>query len=68
MGKNLGGSLAGPDDPIFREGPTFYTRRSDRASTPSTESSPKRPGKGSGRASRRRTQKAQSSNPKAQDL
>ncbi len=30
------GSLAGPDDPIFKEGPTFYTRKSDRASTPST--------------------------------
>ena len=30
MGKNLGRSLAGPDDPIFKEGPTFYTRKSDR--------------------------------------
>ncbi len=26
--------LAGPDDPIFKEGVTFYTRPSDRASTP----------------------------------
>ncbi len=25
--------LAGPDDPIFREGVTFYTRPSDRIST-----------------------------------
>ena len=33
--------LAGPDDPIFKEGVTFYTRPSDRASTPS-----KKTGKG----------------------
>ncbi len=33
--------LAGPDDPIFKEGVTFYTRPSDRASTP-----PKKTGKG----------------------
>ena len=26
--------LAGPDDPIFKEGVTFYTRKSDRISTP----------------------------------
>ncbi len=26
--------LVGPDDPIFKEGPTFYTRKSDRISTP----------------------------------
>ncbi len=26
--------LAGPDDPIFKEGVTFYTRPSDRISTP----------------------------------
>ncbi len=32
--------LAGPDDPIFKEGVTFYTRPSDRASTP-----PKKTGK-----------------------
>ncbi len=30
MVKFLKGKLAGPDDPIFREGPTFYTRLSDR--------------------------------------
>ena len=41
MGKNLGGSLAKRDDPIFKEGPTFYTRKSDRISTP-----PKKTGKG----------------------
>ena len=40
MGKSLGSSLAKPDDPIFKEKPTFYTRPSDRGSTPSTESSP----------------------------
>ena len=40
MGKNLGVSLAKRDDPIFSEGPTFYTRQSDRGSTPSTPSSP----------------------------
>ncbi len=33
--------LAGPDDPIFKEGVTFYTRPSDRASTTSTKPSPK---------------------------
>ncbi len=33
--------LAGPDDPIFKEGVTFYTRPSDRASTP-----PNKTGKG----------------------
>ncbi len=33
--------LAGPDDPIYKEGVTFYTRPSDRASTPS-----KKTGKG----------------------
>ncbi len=47
MGKILGGSLAKPDDPIFREGPSFYTRPSDRGSTPSTPSSPKTPDKAS---------------------
>ncbi len=45
------GSLAGPDDPIFKEGPTFYTRKSDRASTPSTPSSPSKPAKPTGRES-----------------
>ena len=35
------GSLAQPDDPIFKEGPSFYTRQSDRISTRSTEPSPK---------------------------
>ena len=34
-------SLAKRDDPIFSEGPSFYTRKSDRGSTPSTPSSPK---------------------------
>ena len=38
-------SLAGPDDPIFKEGPTFYTRKSDRVSTPSTPISPSAPDK-----------------------
>jgi hypothetical protein len=33
MGKSLGISLAKRDDPIFKEGPTFYTRKSDRIST-----------------------------------
>ncbi len=33
-GKHTPGRLAGPDDPIFKEGPTFYTRPSDRISTP----------------------------------
>ena len=63
MGKSSGISLAGPDDPIFREGPTFYTRPSDRGSTPSTESSPKRQDKGSGRAPKGRARKAPPSNP-----
>ncbi len=63
MGKSLGRSLAGRDDPIFKEGPTFYMRKSDRASTPSTESSPKRQDKGSGRASKGRARKAPPSNP-----
>ncbi len=45
MGKSLGISLAGPDDPIFKEGPTFYTRKSERASTPSTPISPSAPDK-----------------------
>ena len=30
MAKSLGISLAKKDDPIFREGVTFYTRPSDR--------------------------------------
>ncbi len=34
MGKSSGISLAKRDDPIFKEGVTFYTRPSDRASTP----------------------------------
>ncbi len=34
MGKSSGISLAKRDDPIFKEGPTFYTRPSDRNSTP----------------------------------
>ena len=38
--KHTPGRLAGPDDPIFKEGVTFYTRPSDRASTP-----PKKTGK-----------------------
>ncbi len=55
--------LAKRDDPIFREGPTFYTRPSDRGSTPSTESSPKRQDKGSGPGSKGQVQKAPPSNP-----
>ena len=39
--------LAKRDDPIFSEGPSFYTRQSDRGSTPLTKSSPKPPDKGS---------------------
>ena len=35
MAKIRKGKLAGPDDPIFKEGVTFYTRPSDRASTSS---------------------------------
>ncbi len=61
------GSLAGPDDPIFKEGPTFYMRRSDRASTPSTESSPKRPVKASGRVSKGLVQKASPPSPGPQE-
>ena len=41
MGKSSGIKLAKRDDPIFNEGPSFYTRKSDRGSTPSTKSSPK---------------------------
>ncbi len=41
MAKRRKTRLAGPDDPIFKEGVTFYTRPSDRASTP-----PKKTGKG----------------------
>ena len=39
--KHTSRGLAGPDDPIYKEGVTFYTRPSDRASTPS-----KKTGKG----------------------
>ncbi len=67
MGKGSEISLAKRDDPIFKEGPTFYTRKSDRASTPSTESSPKRPGKGFGRALKGKAQKAPASNPEPRD-
>jgi hypothetical protein len=52
MGKNLGVSLAKRDDPIFSEGPSFYTRPSDRGSTPSTKSSTKSTASGSGPASK----------------
>ncbi len=52
MGKNLGVSLAKRDDPIFSEGPTFYTRKSDRGSTPSTKSLPKSTASGSGQGSK----------------
>ncbi len=45
MAKVLKGSLAKRDDPIFKEEPSFYTRPSDRGSTPSTPSSPRPPGK-----------------------
>ncbi len=41
MAKIRKSRLAGPDDPIFKDGVTFYTRPSDRASTPS-----KKTGKG----------------------
>ena len=47
MAKNLGGSLAKRDDPIFKEGPTFFTRPSGRISTPSTPTSPPKRGKAS---------------------
>ncbi len=47
MGKFLGISLAKRDDPIFKEGPTFFTRPSDRSSTPSTPSSQPKRGKAS---------------------
>ena len=40
MAKIRKGRLAGPDDPIFKEGVTFYTRKSDRISTTSTKPSP----------------------------
>ncbi len=33
MAKRRKTRLAGPDDPIFKEGVTFYTRKSDRIST-----------------------------------
>ncbi len=58
MAKNLGGSLAKRDDPIFREGPAFYTRQSDRGSTQSTPSSPKTPDKGSSPGSKTKGRKA----------
>ncbi len=47
MGKSLGRSLAKRDDPIFKEGPTFFTRPSGRISTPSTPTSPPKRGKAS---------------------
>ncbi len=40
MGKSLGISLAKRDDPIFKEGVTFYTRKSDRISTRPKPSTP----------------------------
>ncbi len=43
MGKSLGVSLAKRDDPIFKEGPSFYTRKSGRGLTPSTPPSQKTP-------------------------
>ena len=51
MGKNLGGSLAKRDDPIFKEGLSFYTPRSLRSSTPSTPTLPKPPAKASAQES-----------------
>jgi hypothetical protein len=48
MGKSSRIRLAKRDDPIFSEGPSFYTRKSDRGSTPSTPSSPTTPDKDSG--------------------
>ncbi len=51
MGKGSEISLAKRDDPIFKEGPTFYTRKSDRISTTSTKPSPKRRGKATDDAS-----------------
>ncbi|MEE8241374.1 MAG: hypothetical protein V3R16_08895 [Nitrospirales bacterium] len=65
MGKNLGGSLAGPDDPIFKEGPTFYTRKSDRASTPSTPILPSEPDKSTAPASSKK--KPSNSRPASQE-
>ncbi len=53
MGKSLGISLAKRDDPIFKEGPTFYTRQSDRGSTPPTPSAPQKPEKPTGREPRK---------------
>ena len=56
-------SLAKPDDPIFSEGPSFYTRPSDRGSTPSTPSSPKTPDKASDPESKDPTGPAAGSKP-----
>ena len=50
--------LAERDNPIFSEGPTFYTRQSDRGSTQSTPSSPKTPDKGSSPGSKTKGRKA----------
>ena len=47
MGKSSGISLAKRDDPIFKRGPTFFTRPSGRISTPSTPTSQPKRGKGS---------------------
>ena len=41
MGRFTGARLAKRDDPIFKQGLTVFTPRSDRGSTPSTPSSPK---------------------------
>ena len=52
--------LAGPDDPIFKEGPTFYTRPSDRGLTLPTPSAPQKPEKPTGREPRKpKTRKAE---------
>ena len=66
MGKGILLKPATRDDPIYKEGFQIFTPRSPRSSTPSTESSPKRQDKGSGRASKGKAQKAPPSNPEEQ--
>ncbi len=65
MGKSSGIRLAKRDDPIFSEGPSFYTRPSDRGSTPSTPSSAKTPDKASGPGSKAPTDPAAGKSSKA---
>ncbi len=52
MGRHSNPSPLGPDDPIFNDGLTIYTRKSDRSSTTSTKKSPSKQATPSGAVSK----------------